>query len=102
MINHLIIVIVITDHLFDLWGENLHQGLGGQLPHRVVLDRTPGQVSVGHEGEVVDGPDECPEVLLVVGCIHHVFEVLQLGGVHSSVPLELVLTLICLSEDIRE
>ena len=33
-----------TDHLLDLRGENLHQGLGGQLPHRVVLDRTPGQV----------------------------------------------------------
>ena len=33
-----------TDHLLDLRGEDLHQGLGGQLPHRVVLDWTPGQV----------------------------------------------------------
>ena len=34
----------ITDHLFNLRRENLHQGLGGKFPHRVVLDRTTRQV----------------------------------------------------------
>ena len=33
-----------TDHLLNLRGENFHQGLGGKLPHRIVLDRTSGQV----------------------------------------------------------
>ena len=33
-----------TDHLFNLRRKNLHQGLGGKFPHRVVLDRTTRQV----------------------------------------------------------
>ena len=81
-------------------GQNVQQCGGGQPPHGVVLDGAARQVSVGHEGEVVDGPDEGAEVLLVVWRIHHVLEVLQLGGVHSSVPLQLVLALICKSESI--
>ena len=36
--------IAVRDHLFNLRRENLHQGLGGKFPHRVVLDRTTRQV----------------------------------------------------------
>ena len=39
-------------------------------------------------------PDECPEILLVVISRHHLLEVLQLGGVHRPVPLQLVLALV--------
>ena len=78
----------------NLRRQNVEESGGGQSPHGVVLDGTSGQVSVCHEGEVVDCPDESPEVFFIVGGVHHVLEVLQLGGVHSPVPLQLVLALV--------
>ena len=82
----------------NLRRQNVEESGGGQSPHGVVLDGTSGQVSVCHEGEVVDCPDESPEVFFIVGGVHHVLEMLQLGGVNSSVPLEFVFTLICLEK----
>ena len=89
-----ILLHLLVDSLSDVRRQNLHESGGGQSPHGVVLDGTSGQVSVCHEGEVVDCPDESPEVFFIVGGVHHVLQMLQLGGVNSSVPLQLVLPLV--------
>ena len=48
---------LLVDPLGDVRRQDLHERGGGQPPHRVVLDGAARQVSVGHEGEVVDSPD---------------------------------------------
>ena len=101
---------LLVDPLGYVRGQDLHEGGGGQSPHGVVLDGSSRQVGVSHEGKVVDcpavkmsvsqisltldSPDEGPEVLLVVVSRHHLLQMLQLGGVHSPVPLQLVLALV--------
>ena len=49
---------LLVDPLRDVRRQDLHEGGGRQAPHRVVLDRTAGEVSICHEGEVIDRPEE--------------------------------------------
>ena len=49
---------LLVDPLRDVRGQDLHQGRGRQSPHRVILNRAPGEVGVGHEGKVIDGPED--------------------------------------------
>ena len=57
---------LLVDPLRDVGRQDLHQRGGRQPPHRVVLDGAAGQVSVGHKGEVVDGPDTQNNSLLTI------------------------------------
>ena len=91
-----------------LLGQDLHQGLGRQLPHAVVLDGTTGQIStsvynkqpshssapqltrIGDEGKLVEDSHDGRHLVQVVLALHHVLEGPEHGGVDLSVPLYLV------------
>ena len=51
-----ILLHLLVDPLRYVRGQDLHESGGGQSPHGVVLDGSPGQVRVRHEGKVVDSP----------------------------------------------
>ena len=57
-----ILLHLLVDPLRYVRRQDLHESGGGQSPHGVVLDGSSGQVSVCHEGEVVD----CPAVQVSV------------------------------------
>ena len=69
----------------DVRRQDVQQRRRCQPLHGVVLDRTSGQIGIGDEGKVVDGPDEGAEVVLVVRRQHHLLQVVQLCGVNSPV-----------------
>ena len=88
------VLLDLLGHLLrHVWGQDVHESGGCQLPHAVVLDLPPRQVGVGHIGEVIDGPDDGGHVLLEARLRYHILQVGELRSVHSPAPLKLVLTL---------
>ena len=62
---------LLVDDRGHLGGQNLRQGRGAELLHRVVLDWAAREVGVCLESELVNGSDEGGKILLVIGILHH-------------------------------
>ena len=62
---------LLVDDRGHLGREDLGQGRGAQLLHRVVLDRAAREVGVSLEGELVNGADQRGKIFLVVRIFHH-------------------------------
>ena len=54
---------LLVDSVRYVRGKDLHECGGGQPPHGVVLDGSPWQVGIRHEGEVIDSP----AMLILIG-----------------------------------
>ena len=46
-----VLIQLLLDVYSDVWRQYLHEGLGSQLPHRVVLDRTTREIWVNKVGQ---------------------------------------------------